>query len=211
MITRRPLLAAALVASAVTTAIALSSPAAATAAIGQPAPAFTATDVHGRSVALADFRGRIVVLEWLSPRCPFVRKHYDSMNMQRTQMDAAAQGVVWLAVASAAPGARDFVPPAALAQWLQQQGATVTAALVDADGRIGRAFGARVTPHLFIVDARGRLAYAGAVDSIASAHAADVDRATHYVRQALAELAAGREVSVPLTRPYGCAIRYADG
>jgi peroxiredoxin len=210
MITRRPLLAATLAANAVVAAIALASPAAA-AAIGQPAPGFSATDVDGRSVSLADFRGRIVVLEWLSPRCPFVRKHYDSMNMQRTQIDAAANGVVWLAMASAAPNSRDFMPPAALAQWLQQQGATVSAALVDADGRIGRAFGARVTPHMFVVDARGRLAYAGAVDSIASPHAADVDRATNYVRQALAGLAAGREVSVPLTRPYGCAIRFADG
>jgi peroxiredoxin len=211
MITRRPLLAAAVAASAVAVAIALASPIAAAAAIGQPAPAFTATDVDGRSVSLADFRGRTVVLEWISPRCPFVRKHYDSMNMQRMQMDATANGVVWLAVASTAPSSRKFMPAAALAAWMQQQGAVPTATLVDADGRIGRAFGAQVTPHMFIVDARGRLAYAGAVDSIASPHAADVDRATNFVRQALAELAAGRAVSVPLTRPYGCAIHYADG
>jgi len=211
MITRRPLLAATLAAGAVAAAIALASPVAATAAIGQPAPAFSATDVDGRQVSLADFRGRTVVLEWINPRCPFVRKHYDSMNMQRTQMDAAAQGVVWLAVASTAPDSRDFMAPAALAQWLQQQGATVTAALVDADGRIGRAFGARVTPHLFVVDGRGRLVYAGAIDSIASPHPADVGRATNFVRQALAEISAGRAVSVPLTRPYGCAIRYANG
>lgn len=211
MITRRPLLAATLAASAVAAAIALPSPAAAPAAIGQPAPNFTATDVNGRSVSLADFRGRTVVLEWFNPRCHFVRKHYDSLNMQRTQMDAAAKGVVWLTIASAAPDSREFMPPAALAQWLQLQGATVTAALIDAEGRIGRAFGARVTPHMFVVDARGRLVYAGAIDSIASPHAADVERATNFVRQALSELAAGREVSLPLTRPYGCAIRFADG
>jgi len=211
MITRRPLLAAALAAGAVTAAIGLTSPAAATAAIGQPAPAFTATDVYGRSVSLADFRGRTVVLEWVNPRCPFVRKHYDSMNMQRTQMDATASGVVWLAIASTAPSSSQHLAPAALAAWMQQQGAVPTATLVDADGRIGRAFGARVTPHLFVVDARGRLAYAGAIDSIASPHASDVDRATNFVRQALTELAAGRAVSVPLTRPYGCAIHYADG
>jgi peroxiredoxin len=216
MITRRPLLVAILATSAVAAVIAavvapLSSSAVAPATIGQPAPAFTATAVDGRRVSLADFRGRTVVLEWVSPRCHFVRKHYDSMNMQRMQMDATANGVVWIAVASSAPSSRKFMPPAALAAWMQQQGATPTATLVDADGRIGRAFGAQVTPHMFIVDARGRLAYVGAVDSIASPHVADVDRATNFVAQALAELAAGRAVSMPLTRPYGCAIPYADG
>ncbi|WP_119354833.1 thioredoxin family protein [Azohydromonas sediminis] len=192
-------------------AVVLGATAATAATVGQPAPAFTAQDVHGRTVSLADFKGTPVVLEWINPGCPFVRKHYDSANMQATQKDALAKGAVWLAINSTATTSRDHLSPAAMAQWMQQQGAAATATLMDTDGRIGRAYGARVTPHMYVIDAQGTLVYAGAIDSIPSARASDIARATNHVRQALAEVVAGQPVSTPTTQPYGCTIKYADG
>jgi peroxiredoxin len=185
--------------------------AAADASVGQPAPAFSARDVSGKTVSLADFKGRTVVLEWINPGCPFVRKHYDSANMQSTQKDAAAKGAVWLAINSTSTESRDYMAPAAMGQWMQQQGAAATATLMDTDGKVGRAYGARVTPHMYVIDAQGRLVYAGAIDSVASARPADIDKATNHVKQALAEVAAGNAVSVPTTQAYGCTIKYADG
>ncbi len=184
-------------------------PAVAAAAVGQPAPAFTATDTAGQRVSLADFKGRHVVLEWVNPGCPYVRKHYGSANMQGTQKQAAAQGVVWLAVNSTAADHSDYLPPAALAQWMQAQGAAASVTLMDADGRIGRAYGARTTPQLFVVDPTGRLVYAGAIDDKPTADPADVPRATNHVKAALTEALAGRPVSQPTTRPYGCSVKYA--
>ncbi len=197
--------------SAVAAAVALSGSAWAAASVGQPAPAFTAQDATGKTVSLADFKGKPVVLEWVNPGCPFVRKHYDSANMQGTQKEALAKGAVWLAINSTATGSRDHLSPAAMAQWMRQQGAAATATLMDTDGRIGRAYGARVTPHMYVIDAQGVLAYAGAIDSIPSSRAADVDKATNHVKQALAEVVAGKPVSTPTTRAYGCTIKYADG
>jgi len=192
-------------------ALVLGASVATAATVGQPAPGFTATDMDGRTVSLADFKGQPVVLEWINPGCPFVRKHYDSANMQRTQKDARAQGAVWLTVNSTAPTSSDHLTPSAMAQWMQQRGAAVTATLMDPDGRIGRAYGARVTPHMYVIDAQGTLVYAGAIDSIPSARASDVASATNHVRQALAKHAAGKAVSTPVTRAYGCTIKYADG
>ena len=123
----------------------------ATATVGQPAPAFTVSDATGKPVSLADFKGKHVVLEWVNPGCPFVMKHYSSTNMQGTQKEATAKGVVWLAVSSTAPDASDYKKPAELARWMQGQKAAATATLMDADGKVGRAYGARTTPHMYII------------------------------------------------------------
>jgi peroxiredoxin len=178
--------------------------------VGQSAPAFSAVDTAGKSVSLADFKGRHVVLEWVNPGCPFVRKHYDSANMQATQKDATAQGVVWLTIDSSSAAASEHLPPLQLAAWMKDKGAAATATLIDADGRIGHAYGARTTPHLYVIDPQGKLVYAGAIDSKASANPADIKTATNYVRQALGESMAGKPVSVATTQPYGCSVKYSD-
>lgn len=201
-LTRRTLIAAALALAAGT---ALGS-----ATVGQPAPAFTATDTNGKTVSLADFKGKHVVLEWVNPGCPYVVKHYGSGNMQGTQREAAAKGVVWLSVNSTAADARDFLKPAEMAAWMQQQKAAATATLMDADGKVGRAYGARTTPHMYIIDPAGRLVYAGAIDSIPSGRVADIANATNHVKVALAESLAGKPVSTPVTRPYGCSVKYSS-
>lgn len=175
--------------------------------VGQPAPAFSAVDASGKTVTLADYKGRTVVLEWANPGCPFVKKHYGAGNMQGTQKAAVADGVVWLTVSSSHPGSADHRKPADLAAWLQAQGGAGLA-LSDDSGANGRAWGAKTTPHLFIVDKAGVLAYAGAIDSIASANPADIARATNYVSQALAEIKAGKPVSKPSSAPYGCSVKY---
>ncbi|MFZ5565813.1 MAG: thioredoxin family protein [Pseudomonadota bacterium] len=178
------------------------------ATVGQPAPDFTLKDVNGRTVRLSDYRGRHVVLEWNNPGCPFVRKHYDSGNMQALQKEAAAKNVVWLAINSTEASHGDYLPPAQLGRWMSEQKAAPAATLMDEDGSVGRAYAARVTPHMYIVDAQGRLVYAGAIDSIPSGRAEDIRTATNYVRQGLGEALAGKPVSQSTTRPYGCTIKY---
>ena len=186
-------------------------PAGATSAtVGEPAPAFSATDTAGRTVSLADFKGRHVVLEWVNPGCPYVRKHYDAQNMQATQKGATGQGVVWLAVNSTAADHGDYLSPPQMAAWMNAQGAAATATLMDEDGKLGRAYGARTTPHMYIVDPQGRLVYAGAIDSKPSARAADIATAVNHVNVALAESLAGKAVSTPATRAYGCTIKYGN-
>lgn len=183
-------------------------PSLATAAqIGEPAPAFSLKDTAGQTVSLADFRGKPVVLEWLNPGCPFVRKHYQG-NMQGLQREYTGKGVAWLAINSTETASADYLAPAALASWMQVQQAAATAVLMDEDGRTGRAYGARVTPHMYIINTRGVLVYAGAIDSIASARVADIERATNHVRQGLDELLAGKPLSVTTTQAYGCTIKY---
>lgn len=179
--------------------------------VGQPAPAFTAVDAAGKPVSLSEFKGRTVVIEWTNPGCPFVRKHYDSANMQTTQKDAVAKGVVWLTVNSTARDASDYKPPADMAVWMTQQGAKATATLMDTDGKVGRLYAAKTTPHMYVIDDKGTLVYAGAIDSKPSANPADVKTATNHVAAALAETLAGKPVTVSSTRPYGCSIKYGDG
>jgi hypothetical protein len=149
-----------------------------------------------------------VVLEWTNPGCPFVQKHYNSGNMPATQKSATAKGVVWLSINSTERTAADYLKPAALEHWMKEHSAGATAVLMDEDGVIGQAYGARTTPHLFIIDPRGVLVYAGGIDSIASARADDIKVATNYVNQALAEALGGRPVSAAATRAYGCSIKY---
>jgi peroxiredoxin len=180
------------------------------ATVGQPAPAFTAIDTSGKRVSLADFKGRHVVLEWVNPGCPYVVKHYSSGNMQGTQKEAAAKGVVWLAVNSTAAEHGDYKAPPALAQWMQNQKAAASATLMDADGKIGRAYGARTTPHMYIVDPQGVLVYAGGIDNKPTSNPADIATATNHVKVALAEALAGKPVAQATTRPYGCSVKYSS-
>jgi peroxiredoxin len=184
--------------------------ASAAATVGQNAPAFTALDTAGKPVSLADFKGRHVVLEWTNPGCPFVVKHYGSANMQATQKAATAKGVVWLTINSTAADAGDYKPPAELAKWMQEQKAAPSATLMDADGKVGRAYGARTTPHMYVIDPAGKLVYAGAIDSRPTANPAHVKDATNYVNQALAETLAGKPVSVASAQPYGCSVKYSS-
>ena len=179
----------------------------AAASVGQPAPAFTASDTTGKSRSLAEFKGKTVVLEWVNPGCPFVRKHYRA-NMQALQKEFTAKGVVWLAVNSTEKAASDYLAPDALAGWMKEKSAAPTATLMDEEGTIGQAYGARTTPHMYIVDAKGVLVYAGGIDSIPSARPDDIKTATNYVRQGLSEVLAGQPVSAPSTRPYGCSVKY---
>jgi len=176
--------------------------------VGQPAPDFTLQDATGKPVRLSDFRGKHVVLEWTNPGCPYVRKHYDSGNMPATQRDAVGRGVVWLSINSTERASSEWMEPARLVAWQKERQAAPTAVLLDEEGTVGRAYGARTTPHLYIVDPQGRLIYAGGIDSIPSANPADIAKATNYVRQALGEALAGKPVSAATTRPYGCSIKY---
>ncbi|MBI5259831.1 MAG: thioredoxin family protein [Burkholderiales bacterium] len=194
---------------AATTWLAAAAPAQAQAVVGQSAPAFRLADTSGKPVSLADFKGRHVVLEWVNPGCPFVQKHYNSGNLPATQKAARARDVVWLAINSTAREAGDYLPPAALAGWLQGKGAATSATLMDEDGQVGRRYGARTTPHLYVIDPQGTLVYAGAIDSKPSADPADIPGATNYVNQALAETLAGKPVSRATTQAYGCSIKYA--
>lgn len=194
----------------VAAAMSLSASVFAAAAVGQAAPAFSAVDTSGKTVSLADFKGRTVVLEWVNPGCPYVKKHYDSANMPATQKNAVTKGAVWLAINSTHAGASDYLQPAALAGWMKDKGGAPTATLMDADGKVGRAYGARTTPHMYVIDAKGTLAYIGAIDSKATANPADIKTATNYVNQAVAELTAGKPVSQPVTQAYGCSVKYGD-
>lgn len=181
------------------------------AAVGQPAPAFELRDTQGKAVRLSDFKGRHVVLEWTNPGCPFVVKHYGSQNMQALQKEAAAKDVVWLSVSSTAPGHADYLAPAALTSQYRGWGAAPAALLMDDAGQVGRAYGARTTPHLYVIDAQGVLVYAGGIDDKRSTNPADVKTAKNFVRAALAESLAGKPVSTPSAAPYGCSIKYAAG
>lgn len=196
----KPLIAAA--------ALVLTAPALASATVGQPAPAFTATDSQGRTHNLADFRGRTVVLEWTNADCPFVQKFYSVGEMQKLQAEARQQGVVWLTVNSGAPGKQGHVTPAEANAKMKAQGFNSTAYLPDPDGSIGRAYGARTTPHMFVIDPKGTLVFAGGIDNIPTANPADIGKAQNFVRAALADLAAGRPVATPTARPYGCSVKY---
>ena len=180
----------------------------AAATVGQPAPDFTLTDATGKPVRLSDFKGKHVVLEWTNPGCPFVRKHYDSGNMPATQKDAMGKGVVWLAINSTEKASRDYLEPARLSAWLAERKAVPTAVLMDEEGTVGKSYGARTTPHMYIVNPQGVLVYAGGIDSIPSARPADIEKATNYVKVGLAEALAGKPISAATTAPYGCSIKY---
>jgi len=194
----------------ITAAVLPTTTAHAAATVGQAAPDFTLRDTGGKTVRLSDFRGRHVVLEWTNPGCPFVQKHYRSGNLPALQKEAVAKNVVWLAINSTAPDHGDYLSPPQLARWMGEQRAAASATLMDEDGRVGQAYGARTTPHMYLIDPQGRLIYAGGIDSIPSARIEDIARATNHVRQALDEALAGKPVSRPTAPPYGCSIKYAS-
>jgi peroxiredoxin len=176
--------------------------------VGSRAPDFVGTDTTGKSVALKDMRGRIVVLEWSNNQCPFVGKHYRSGNMQSLQKEATQQGVIWLTVLSSAPGEQGNVTAAEANELTHSRGASPTAVILDPSGAIGRAYGARTTPHMFVIDKAGTLVYMGGIDDKATTDVADIPTAKNYVRLALAAIASGAPVQDPVTRPYGCSVKY---
>jgi peroxiredoxin len=178
--------------------------------IGQPAPAFSGKTADGKSLDLQSLKGKTVVLEWTNHQCPFVKKHYDSGNIPQLQKDAVAKGIVWLQVISSAPGKEGHVDGATSAKLNAQRGAVPTNTILDPEGSIGKLYGAKTSPHLFIIDPQGVLVYKGGIDSIPSADPADIAKAENYVKSALGELAAGKKVSKDSTQPYGCTVKYSS-
>lgn len=176
---------------------------------GAPAPAFSVRDANGATRTLADFAGRTVILEWTNKDCPYVRKHYEGANMQAVQRDAMADGAVWLTVISSAPGEQGHLEGAAALAHARSVNSAPTAILLDPTGTMGRAYGARTTPHMYIITPNGQLAYQGAIDDRPSARPQSLEGATNYVRAALADLEAGRAVQTAETTPYGCTVKYA--
>ncbi len=195
----------ALLASAIASLFAGAALAAAT--VGQPAPDFTATDLSGKPVSLADFKGKTVVLEWHNFGCPFVQKHYRSGNMQALQKKYGGD-VVWLAVNSTNSGHQDYQAPAQLSKALAEFGAAPTRFVMDEPGKVGLAYGAKVTPHMYIIDPSGKVAYNGAIDDKRSTDPADVKTSKNFVVAALEEMKAGKPVSNASNAPYGCTIKY---
>lgn len=178
------------------------------AVVGKLAPDFTATDSLGNRHSLSEYKGKFVVLEWMNHGCPFVRKHYEGGNMQKLQSDYTAKGVVWLSIASSGPGKEGYMTPDQANTAIAEKHSAATALLLDADGKIGRLYGARTTPHMFIVGPDSNLIYAGAIDDNSSTRSSSIAGAKNYVAKALDEALAGKAVSEPNTEPYGCSVKY---
>ncbi len=178
--------------------------------VGKPAPNFSLPDTNGKSRSLADFKGKYVVLEWYQPDCPFVRKHYRSGNMQALQKEYAAKGVAWLSIDSSAPGAEGNYPAEKLNEIAAQDGASRTALLLDPAGDVGRLYGAKTTPDMYVIDPKGILVYKGAIDNKRSTDLADVQTANNYVKGALDAVMTGKTVPTTATPPYGCSVKYAS-
>ena len=177
---------------------------------GEAVPGFTGTNSHGQPVSLADFSGKTIVLEWTNDGCPFVQKHYAAppSNMQTLQADAAADDVVWLSVISSAPGKQGHVTGDEANALTHDRSAAPAHVLLDTAGHIGRLYGAKTTPHMYVIRADGTLAYEGAIDSKPSSRVDDIATATNYVRAALDSVAAGEPVAVATSKPYGCSVKY---
>ncbi|MBD1391022.1 thioredoxin family protein [Neiella sp. HB171785] len=176
--------------------------------INQAAPDFALASAAGETVKLSDYQGKYVILEWTNHDCPFVKKHYSSDNMQSLQKKYTGQGAIWLSIISSAPGKQGYVDATAANKLTTDRGAAPTHVLFDPDGKVGKQYGAKTTPHMYVIQPDGILAYAGAIDSIKSTDPADIATATNYLTQAMDELAAGKAVSQPLTKPYGCSVKY---
>jgi len=177
--------------------------------IGAPAPAFQAVDVEGKTRTLREFAGKTVILEWTNADCPYVRKHYDSATMQTLQKDMAKDGIVWLSVISSPVGEQGHVEAAQAKELTVKRDAAPAGILLDPNSKVARAYGAQTTPHMYIVDPKGTLAYMGAIDDKPSASPSSLNGAKSYVRQAMAELKAGKPISEASTKAYGCAVKYA--
>jgi len=175
---------------------------------GKPAPDFTGRLTNGETVTLSDLRGKPVMLEWTNHDCPYVRKHYGSGNMQRTQRALTEGGVTWISIISSAPGKQGYVSAAEADQLSQSRGTYNDMLILDPSGEIGRLYGAKTTPQMFLIDAEGILQYMGAIDDRPSARSSSLEGATNYALQAWAQLKAGNEVSPDSTQPYGCSVKY---
>lgn len=175
---------------------------------GQMASDFTLNDTNGQAQALSAYKGEYIVLEWFNHDCPFVKKHYDSNNMQSLQKEYTAKGVVWLSINSSAPGKEGYYEAAQMQQLMEAKNAAPTAVLLDPDGIAGRLYGAQATPHMFVIDPNGMLIYQGAIDDIPSVDVADIPKAINYVRAALDAAMAGQPVAVSTTKSYGCSVKY---
>lgn len=178
--------------------------------IGNAAPAFVGVDSNGKSVKLSELAGRTVVLEWMNDGCPYVLKWYKSGEMQKLQRDATSRGAVWLTVASSAVGEQGYVDGPTANRHTRERAAAPTHFLLDPKGETGRAYGAQVTPHMYVIAPDGKLAYMGGIDSIASTDPADIPKAEPLARQAIDEVLNGKPVTKPVTRAYGCSVKYAD-
>ncbi|UXI70507.1 redoxin domain-containing protein [Tahibacter amnicola] len=179
-------------------------------AVGEPAPEFSVVDSQGKTRSLREFKGKMVVLEWNNPECPFVKKHYGSGNIPGQQQAATKDGVIWLTLNSGAVGKQGNVDGKAADAYVAANKGSPTHYLIDKEGTVGHLYGARTTPHMFVIDGAGVIRYMGAIDSVPSADKADLKDATQYVPQALKELAAGKTVSVPSSEPYGCSVKYGS-
>lgn len=176
--------------------------------VGEPAPDFTAVDTNGVEHSLSDFKGKNVVLEWSNHECPFVVKHYEPGNMQKVQKMATDNGAVWITIVSSAEGKQGAVDAAEANKIMEEVGANSTARILDSSGEIGKLYGAKTTPHMFVIDKEGKIAYMGAIDSDSSFKQSSIDGATNYVTAALESLKAGEAVEVTSTKPYGCSVKY---
>src|SRR6202790_5265878 len=176
--------------------------------VGSAAPDFSATDSKGQTRSPAQYKGKYVVLEWFNPECPFVKKHYGPGNMQKLQEEATGKGVVWLSVDSSAPGTEGNLTPDQAEKKLSEWKTKQTALLLDQDGKVGRAYGAKNTPHMFVINPEGKIVYEGAIDSKPTPNPADIPASTNYVKVALDESLAGKPVSTAQTKPYGCSVKY---
>jgi peroxiredoxin len=177
-------------------------------AVGTAAPDFSLTDSKGKTQSVSQYKGKYVVLEWFNPDCPFVKKHYGSGNMQKLQEEFTGKGVVWLSIDSSAPGLEGNLTAeqanAKMTEWKTKQ----TALVLDPDGKAGRTYGAKNTPHMFVINPEGKIIYEGAIDSKATPNPADIASSTNYVKVALDESLAGKTVTTPNSRPYGCSVKY---
>jgi peroxiredoxin len=180
------------------------------AVVGSPAPNFTATDSHGQSHSLDQYRGKYVVLEWHNQGCPYTKKHYVSGNMQSLQKEWTAKGVVWFTVISSAQGEQGYVTDAQENVYLAQMHADPTAVLMDSGGRLGHLYGAKTTPEMYVIDPNGKLVYEGAIDDRPTPDPSDIKGADNYLNDALTEAMAGKPVAKSYTRSYGCSVKYAD-
>ncbi len=176
--------------------------------VGAPAPDFSVTDIQGKAHKLSDYKGKTVVLEWVNPECPIVGKHYDSGNMQKLQQSATNDGVVWITINSGAKGEQGDYDEDRAAGWMKKHNAAATAYVRDQSGKVGKMYGAKVTPHMYVIDGKGTLVYNGAIDSIRSGNPKDIPKAENYVAAALTAVKEGKPVAKATTQPYGCNVKY---
>ena len=192
------------------TALLVSSLSFAAPTVGQAAPDFEVLDTQGNSVSLSSLSGKTVVMEWTNHDCPYVRKHYESGNMQALQKSATSDEVVWVSVVSSGEGKQGYVNAEQANELTDQRGAAPTHVVLDPSGELGRTYAAKTTPHMFVINPVGELVYMGGIDSIPSADKADIDGATNYVSAALSDLKSNQAVSTPTSRPYGCSVKYSS-